>query len=455
MSMKPYALEFPYPQESAQLFGCMAHRPWAVFLDSGRPGALEGRFDILTSDPHTTLLTRGSTTVVTTPDREWGSPEDPFSLLQRLLGARTEALAGIPFCGGAVGYFGYDLARRIERLPALAVDDGSVADMAVGIYDWALVVDHDNRRSWVVGVGDAPRQWRAWLLAKVKAREDTGGDFATRGAVLCNITHPDYLRSFARIKAYIQAGDCYQVNFARRFSVRAQGDAWHAYQRLRALSAAPYAAYLNTPGCCVLSSSPERFLSCRGGQVETRPIKGTAPRGATADDDRRLAEGLQQSPKDRAENLMIVDLLRNDIGKVCAPGSIEVPELFKLESFSRVHHLVSTVRGRLADNESALSLLRACFPGGSITGAPKLRAMQIIEELEPHRRGVYCGAIGYIGYDGDMDTNIAIRTLQIARGQASFWAGGGIVADSDPEQEYQETYHKGVALLELLQQARR
>ncbi|MCB1760922.1 MAG: aminodeoxychorismate synthase component I [Gammaproteobacteria bacterium] len=453
--MKPTALQFPYREHSAELFARLAGRPWSAFLDSGRPGSMEGRYDIMTSDPHSWLLTHGATTTLVTPEGESESSEDPFSLLQRLLGVQLEPLRGIPFYGGAIGWFGYDLARRIERLPSLAEHDAAAAEMAIGIYDWALVVDHQRRRSWVVGVGDAPRQRRPWLLEQQRQGGRHTDPFATHGALLCDISHDDYLHAFARIQAYIRAGDCYQVNFARRFSINAEGDPWPAYLRLRELSAAPYAAYLNTPGCCVLSSSPERFLSCRDGRVETRPIKGTAARGATVEADRRLAEALQQSPKDRAENLMIVDLLRNDIGKVCVPGSVEVPELFKLESFSRVHHLVSTVQGSLADGESSLSLLRACFPGGSITGAPKLRAMQIIEELEPYRRGLYCGAIGYIGYDGDMDTNIAIRTLQIAQSRASFWAGGGIVADSDPEQEYQETYHKGAALIDLLQQARR
>jgi para-aminobenzoate synthetase component 1 len=265
------------------------------------------------------------------------------------------------------------------------------------------------------------------------------------------MTHGDYLAAIARIKRYILDGDCYQVNFAQRFSVPAEGDPWEAYQGLRRINAAPFGAYLNTPDCQVLCSSPERFLRVRGGDVETRPIKGTRPRGQDPIEDLMLADALLGSAKDRAENLMIVDLLRNDLGKVCAVGSVRVPRLFEVQSFARVHHLVSTVRGRLATGRTAADLLRACFPGGSITGAPKLRAMEIIEELEPHRRGIYCGSIGYLGWDGAMDTNIAIRTMVQSEGVTRLWAGGGIVADSKPEAEYRETYYKAAALLDLLE----
>ena len=450
------ALKFPYQQDSAGLFEQFADQPWSAFLDSGQPHGEQGRYDILAAQPSKTLITRGAVTGIRDRGVLTLSTKDPFLLLQEALGPTREAPDGIPFCGGAIGYFGYDLARRLERLPSLAVDDAGVPDMAVAVYDWALLVDHERQRSWLVGAeGENLHARKKQLLAARATSVNRFGSFHTSGPILCNIAHPDHIQGIERIQRYIHEGDCYQVNFARRFSVACKGEPWLAYQRLRRLNPAPFGAYLNTPGCQVLSSSPERFLQCRAGAVETRPIKGTCPRGLTPEQDHRLAEVLQNSSKDRAENLMIVDLMRNDLGKVCAAGSIAVPELFKLESFSRVHHLVSTVRGRLAQDQTALTLLRACFPGGSITGAPKLRAMQIIEELEPHRRGVYCGAIGYIGFDGAMDTNIAIRTLQHSNGVIRFCAGGGIVADSDPAAEYQETYHKASALLDLLQQMRR
>lgn len=449
------ALDFPYQSDSAALFAPFAQRPWSVFLDSGQPQSEQGRYDIISWGPCSTLVTRGAISGVRDGDQLSLSREDPFLLLQRMLGVARGGLENLPFCGGAIGYFGYDLARRLERLPILATDDTAAPELAVGIYDWALVVDHAQQRSWLVGGdGECLRARRDELYSASARHGKSETTFYTVGPILCNITHPEYLHRIEQIQRYIQDGDCYQVNFARRFSINASGDPWVAYQRLRQLNPAPFGAFLNTPGCQVLSSSPERFLYCRAGQVETRPIKGTCPRGLNSAQDARLAEALLHSSKDRAENLMIVDLLRNDLGKVCLPGSIVVPELFKLESFIRVHHLVSTVQGRLAPDQTALTLLRACFPGGSITGAPKLRAMQIIEEMETHRRALYCGTIGYIGFDGTMDSNITIRTLQYCNGEVHLWAGGGIVADSDPEEEYQETYHKASALLDLLQQMR-
>ncbi|MTW19513.1 aminodeoxychorismate synthase component I [Allochromatium palmeri] len=424
--------------------------PWPVWLDSGRPFSEQGRFDILTADPVATLVTRGIDSEWRTTGPVFRSCADPLDLLAAGLGPPRASVPGLPFVGGAIGYFGYDLARRFMPLPSLAHDAEQLPELAIGIYDWALILDHAERRAHLVG-WDAARldAWAARLSAPVKrtARES----FRTLGPVASNLTRARYLDAVARIQDYLFAGDSYQVNLAQRFAAPAGGDPWTAYQRLRALNAAPFGAYLRLPEAHILSSSPERFLSVRDGVVETRPIKGTRPRSPDPAEEARLVESLRLSTKDRAENLMIVDLLRNDLGRVCATGSIQVPALFEIETFARVHHLVSTVTGRLADGRTALDLLRAAFPGGSITGAPKRRAMEIIEELEPHRRGVYCGAIGYLGFDGAMDTNIAIRTLIHSEGVVRFWAGGGIVADSDPESEYRETYDKAAPLLDLLQ----
>jgi len=454
--VNPVVLDFPYREDSAPLFEAIAQHRWAAFLDSGYPHSRQGRYDILSADPGCVLITRGEQTRI---HRAGGnvrlSTEDPFQLLREALGPVIPGLEGVPFCGGAIGYFGYDLGRRLERMPDIARDLEQLPEMAVGIYDWSLVVDHRQQRSWLVGRDPARlERFRRRMLSVAERSAKAvrpGAPYRVLGEVASNMTRAEYHGAIARIKRYILDGDCYQVNFAQRFSVAAEGDPWQAYRELRRLNAAPFSAYLSTPHCKVLSSSPERFLRLRDGRVETKPIKGTVPRGTTPAEDFMLAEMLQNSPKDRAENLMIVDLLRNDLGKVCATGSVTVPELFKLESYARVHHLVSKVCGRLERGRDALSLMRACFPGGSITGAPKLRSMEIIEELEPHRRGVYCGSIGYIGFDGDMDSNIAIRTLVHSAGMTRLWAGGGIVADSDPETEYRETYHKASALLDLLQ----
>ena len=376
----------PYRSDSADLFEVIADEPWAVFLDSGRPYSNQGRYDIMAARPMATLASRGRTTEI----RQWDgasslSSEDPFDLLRACL-APDGTPSELPFCGGAIGYFGYDLARRLESLEARATDAEGIPEMAVGIYDWALVVDHLERTSHLVAYGRDPRVDAMWddLVGRFSAPSATchRAPFQA-GKISCNFDSESYGRAFDRIQHYIAEGDCYQVNLAQRFEADASGDHWSGYRDLRRANPAPYAAYLNHPAARILSCSPECFLSVRRGQVETRPIKGTRPRSAVPDEDSALAAELAGSLKDRAENLMIVDLLRNDLGKVCVPGSVAVPELFAIESFAGVHHLVSTVTGCLASGMDAIRLLRAAFPGGSITGAPKLSAMQIIEELVP------------------------------------------------------------------------
>jgi para-aminobenzoate synthetase component 1 len=458
----PLLAELPYHPDSAALFEAIADLPWAVFLDSGQHHPGQSRYDILAAQPYIRLVTRGNLTEIDAEGVEL-SREDPFALLRKHLACdvekgQTPALSGsdpgfLPFAGGAIGYFGYDLARRIERLPATAADAERIPDMAVGIYDWAVVVDHLERRTWLAGQGRDPETDLKWdaLVALFSAPppERRRAAFRVTSPVTSNMTREVYGRAFERIKRYIDAGDCYQVNLAQRFGAQAAGDAWLAYQALRVLNPAPFSAYLSTPYAQVLSASPERFLKVEHGRVETKPIKGTRPRAGHARLDAELVQALLDSVKDRAENVMIVDLLRNDLAKSC--HSVRVPKLFDVESYATVHHLVSTVTGVLRDDRDAVDLLRGAFPGGSITGAPKVRAMQIIEELEPQRRGVYCGAIGYVGFDGGMDLNIAIRTLVYARGQVRCWAGGGIVADSNVDEEYQETFDKAAAMLKLLQ----
>ncbi|MDZ7829432.1 MAG: aminodeoxychorismate synthase, component I [Halofilum sp. (in: g-proteobacteria)] len=457
MNPQPLITELPYHEDSTALFEHVVDQPWSMLLDSGHGGAVSGRHDIIVADPSATLETRGDTTTIDRRGSIERSTDDPFALLRAELGAHHPVPAGLPFAGGAVGYFAYDLARRLENLPDLAEDAEGMPDMAIGIYDWALVVDHEARRSVLVGAGRDPRTRSRWAELGERfaspAIPAERAPFRVAGAARANLDAQGYRRAFERVHDYLRAGDCYQVNLAQRFEVAVEGDLWSAYRRLRTINPAPFAAYLHVPDARVLSVSPERFLQVDPeGRVETRPIKGTRPRAASADEDAALAEALATSAKDRAENVMIVDLLRNDLGHVCRPGSVRVPRLFEVESFPTVHHLVSTVTGRLADGRHAVDLLRAAFPGGSITGAPKIRAMEIIEELEPNRRGVYCGAIGYVGFDGAMDSNIAIRTLVHSAGTARFWAGGGIVIDSRAEAEYQETFDKAAAMLSLLRE---
>lgn len=452
----PCIAELPYFEDSAALFTPWAERRWAVFLDSGFPHCRQGRYDVLAADPYLTLVTRGNLTEIRTDGSIRLSPEDPFLLVKQALGEAAPALADLPFPGGAIGYFGYDLARRLEKLPALAQDAENIPEMVIGMYDWAVIVDHHERRTRLVSLHRHPSTAARWPhLVRAFSQIQTIGwqraYFSLLGDVVANMSRAEYARAFQRIQRYIREGDCYQVNLALRFQARCQGNPWTAYEALRHINPAPFSGYLHHPQVQVLSSSPERFLKVDRGQVETKPIKGTRQRSLSPAEDEKRVEELTSSVKDRAENLMIVDLLRNDIGKNCVPGSVRVPSLFAIESYATVHHLVSTVHGRLAPGQHALDLLRGCFPGGSITGAPKIRAMEIIEELEPNRRGVYCGAIGYIGFDGNMDSNIAIRTLVHSDNRIRFWAGGGIVADSDQEQEYLECYHKAAALLHLLE----
>lgn len=450
----PRLVELEYCADSTPRFGALRDRSWPVFLDSGRGGRHAGRYDILAADPYVTLTTRGATTEIRCRGQSAISACDPLELLAEALGERTDAVPDLPFAGGAIGYFGYDLGRRFEELPALAARDIDVPELAIGIYAWAVVVDHERQCAWLVAQDRALESAQSWerLVESVTARAaKPRRPFRVLSPVQSSFDRASYARAFARVQDHIRAGDCYQINLTQRFEARVHGDSWHAYERLRRTNPAPYSAYLDLPFAQVLCSSPERFLTVRDGRVETKPIKGTRPRAADPTVDARLAAELAQSAKDRAENVMIVDLLRNDLGKCCVPGTISAGPLFAIESFASVHHLVSTVTGQLAPGAHAVDLIRACFPGGSITGAPKHRAMQIIEALEPARRSVYCGCIGYLGFDGDIDLNIAIRTLLCTGERIFAWAGGGIVADSTLESEYQESLDKAAALLAILE----
>jgi len=452
----PRLVEIEYRENTAARMCALLDRPWHVFLDSGRGGSEAGRYDIVAAEPFATLTTRGDATEIRTRDGVDVSARDPLELLKEALGEPAPRPETLPFAGGAIGYLAYDLGRRFERLPSIADDDIGAPEMAVGLYDWACIVDHVERRAWLVGAGRDERTFDEWDTL-IERLHPSGGataldlpPFTATSTIRSSFDAESYAHAFERVKAHIRAGDCYQINLTRRFEADVSGHSWPAYLALRRLSPAPFSAYLGLPELDVLSSSPERFLKVTGGRVETKPIKGTRPRSPDRKRDIALAEELRASEKDRAENVMIVDLLRNDLGKVCVPGSVEVAKLYDVESFANVHHLVSTVVGRLRPDRHPLDVVRGAFPGGSITGAPKVRAIEIIEELEPQRRSVYCGAIGYVGFDGDLDLNIAIRTL-VRRGNRLYaWAGGGVVADSRVDAEYQEGLDKASALLAVL-----
>ncbi len=448
-----HSIPIPYLSDATPYFTAIRGFPWAAWLDSGQ----QARYDILTAQPVATLVSRGAYTEIRSSAGTRRTSDDPFELVREELGEATALVPDVPFAGGALGYWGYDLARRWSHIPDIAQNAERLPEMAVGIYDWAIVVDHQMRQAALVShrryaetAGVLPKVLA--LVRSAPVAKPQPGTFSVHGRISSNLPPEAYRLAFERIQQYLHSGDCYQVNLAQRYAARASGDGFAAYLALRALSPAPFSAFLDWPQLQVLCASPERFLQVRERRVETRPIKGTRARSLDPAEDVRRMHELREHPKDRAENLMIVDLLRNDLGKHCLAGSVRVTGLFEVESYSNVHHLVSTVEGRLQAGGDALQVLRDCFPGGSITGAPKQRAMEIIEELEPHRRGVYCGSIGYVGYDGSMDSNIAIRTLVYSDGEIRCWAGGGIVADSRCEDEYQETQDKAVAMLALLRQ---
>ncbi|HIE4390142.1 aminodeoxychorismate synthase component 1 [Serratia liquefaciens] len=438
----PNLKSLPYtPTTLLELFAPLAQHPWAMLLHSGFAEHSHNRFDILVAAPKVTLTTRGQITELCHGSEVRQSKEDPFQLLQQQLEQQNQhpaANTDLPFQGGALGLFGYDLGRRVEKLPQMAQADITLPDMAVGIYDWALIADHHKKTLTLLSYGDTEQRWQ-WLCSQ---QSEPQQDFTLTSRWQANMTRQQYGEKFQRIQQYLRSGDCYQINLAQRFSADYQGDEWQAFQQLNVSNRAPFSAFLRLPDNAVLSVSPERFLWLENQQIQTRPIKGTLPRLADAEQDAQQAQRLANSAKDRAENLMIVDLLRNDIGRVAEPGSVKVPELFVVEPFPAVHHLVSTITATLPERTPATELLRACFPGGSITGAPKVRAMEIIEELEPQRRNAYCGSIGYISACGTMDTNITIRTLFTESGRIYCSAGGGIVADSQEQAEYQETFDK-------------
>ncbi|WP_042061721.1 aminodeoxychorismate synthase component I [Aeromonas allosaccharophila] len=421
-----------------------------MLLESAGPIGADNGVDIISAAPLATLETRGLVTTLTRHGESSEHHEDPLALLartqQQLLGELDLCATRLPFIGGALGLFGYDLGRRFERLPVQAAADIAVPDMAVGIYDWALLRNVASGDWQLVHWGDEAGLAKrlAWLEQQQAVPLPA---FSLQGAWQSNMSRAEYGEKFARIQEYLAAGDCYQINLTQRFSASYQGDEWQAYCLLAAANKAPFSAFIRLPDSALLSLSPERFLLLDGRHIETKPIKGTRPRHPDPATDRQVALELAQADKDRSENLMIVDLLRNDIGRVSRPGSVSVPHLFSVESFPAVHHLVSTIHGELDARWQGVDLLRACFPGGSITGAPKIRAMEIIEELEPQRRNAYCGSIGYLSQHGRMDTSICIRTLIAEAGRLHCWAGGGIIADSDADSEYQETYDKVARIL--------
>jgi para-aminobenzoate synthetase component 1 len=462
----PLVEEIHTPLDASRCFEAFAERPFSFFLDSGMdPGKL-GRYSFMGSDPFLVLRSQGNKVALISGGLEevrWGNPFDMLGELLEIY-SLDGSDSGLPFIGGAVGYFSYDLCHFIERLPSTAVNDLNLPECYLALYDAVVVFDHLEGKAYLVATGfpetaESRRQRRAeaklrdlksWVenCPPPSAAEVTavGEDMVLKS----NFSHEGYLQAVATAREYICAGDIFEVNLSQRFETALPVPPYELYKRLRRINPAPFANYFNFEGVCIVGASPERFLKVRGDRVETRPIKGTRPRGKSPEEDRALAQELLASVKDRAENMMIVDLERNDIGRVCRYGTVRVTELAILETYPTVFHLTSTVVGRLSEGKGRIDLLKATFPGGSITGAPKVRSMEIIDELEPTRRSVYTGSLGYLSFGGDMDLDIVIRTMIIKGNRAYFQMGGAIVYDSEPEAEYIETLDKGRALIEAL-----
>lgn len=439
---------------SSELFNHLSDLPWSMWLDSCNSDHIDSRFDIMVWEPLTSLSTKDKTTSIThyAKNVTETSTDDPLNILSKAVTDIFSKISISPsihfsFKGGALGYFSYDLGREFEVLPELSEQDINLAEMSVGIYNKAIIFDNENKCFYLLCLEHERHAIEQSLKHKILDNHtvrdnESKSNFTLHCDWTSNMTAAQYAKKFHQVHDYILAGDCYQINLAQRFTSTYSGDEFEAYKTLRKENNAPFSAFIRLDEAAILSVSPERFLELNNNKVQSKPIKGTLPRHSSPVIDKEVAETLRLSSKDRAENLMIVDLLRNDMSKVCATGSVVVPQLFYVESFPAVHHLVSTVEGKLAPQYTATDLLRGAFPGGSITGAPKIRAMEIIEELEPHRRSVYCGSIGYISACGNMDTSITIRTLICENRKIHCWAGGGLVADSVLSNEYQETFDK-------------
>jgi anthranilate/para-aminobenzoate synthase component I len=454
-----------------RLFEALAEPGPACLLDSAQVHPRTGRYSILVGGPRAILTGKGQ-------DLTWRQPHDgverpvagsPFHLLRdRLRRRRVAPVPGLPpFQCGVVGMLGYELVRHLERLPATTVDDAGVPDLYLLFCDRSVVVDHLAGRTWAMARtwpegqgGDEEGDARGWVAGVInRLAAEPGSEIARPFQLAAPVTpywgQDDYLAAVERVKRYIQAGDVFQVNLAQRFTapVAAGRDPWGLYRRLRAINPAPFAGFLRGDDFAVVSSSPERLVRVQDRTVESRPIAGTFRRPGEPADLEATVAALRGHPKERAEHLMLVDLIRNDLGRVCLYGTIEVDELLATEVYSHVVHLVSNVRGRLHPKRDVVDCLRACFPGGTITGVPKVRCMEILDELEPFYRGPYTGGLAYFSDSGAMDVNILIRTITVRAGRAFLHAGGGIVADSDPQREYHETLHKAAALIEALGEA--
>jgi para-aminobenzoate synthetase len=458
------------------LFNALKNSSAPFFLDSGEQYQDLGRYSYMGANPFIIVSSYADKTVLSYPENSYEkvhyAKESSLQIIDALhTKYRVSAAAPFPYSGGAVGFFSYDLKDELEpHLPQLSLDDLTLPYWRLAWYDGVVIYDHLENLYWLTACGMMENGECSYALANKRLDKleeiltsynrhnstiSPAKDFLSPSTesikIQPGVKKAQYIEDLRHVLNFIFAGDIYQANLTQRFSLDWKGDSWKLYQQLHEINPAPFAAFLPYPDFQILCSSPERFIRIqRDGSIETRPIKGTRPRGSSSTEDQALAQELQSSAKDKAELTMIIDLERNDLGRICKIGTVKVPSLIELEKYPTVWHLVSTITGQLKNNLLPSEILRAVFPGGSITGAPKIRAMEIIEELEPCKRGIYTGSIGYLGFDGAWDLNIVIRTILLKDGKAYLHTGGGIVADSQPEQEYNETLVKAQALFTVL-----
>ncbi|RCX07657.1 aminodeoxychorismate synthase component I [Marinomonas foliarum] len=464
-------VNLPYQASLLSFFSAVRDLPYPALLDSNHEHFPDTNYDILVAKPIARVHPTQKSQAITWYDKplyELSHTDNPMTLLNELMSLICQepwaqsAPKDLPFIGGLLGFYGYESGHFVEQLPDTVKHDIQLDTLSIGLYGWAVVTNHQEKTTQLITSPWCHSEDVADLINRFTSASDDvlvkhdlneARPFTLQTPFSSNMTEAEYAQKFSAVQDYIQSGDCYQVNLAQRFSAQYQGDTFTAYHTLREVCPTPFSAYMEfSPEQSILSHSPERFLLCDQGRVESKPIKGTIARGKTPEEDKANAAWLLASEKDRAENLMIVDLLRNDLGRTCLTGSIKVPKLFDLESYANVHHLVSTVEGRIDQADQAIRVFHQSFPGGSITGAPKIRSMEIIDELEPDERSAYCGSIAYFSANGQMDSSITIRTLVADNGNLHCWAGGGLVADSKCQEEYQETFTKVGKLTHTLEQ---
>ncbi len=441
-------LKLDYLEDTSIVYDLIHDHDWPIYLCSNNKIFPDHKYDIITAQPREKIFFYNDNTIIERNGKKITSTEEPIYVLKDLMKKYKNDNSDLPFTGGAIGYISYDHGARYENI-SQKYNDFNIPSFAFGLYDWAYIADHDAKQSCLIYheknsfiksiidlLNSYPKNQKEYFF-KIKSKCES------------NTTYSEYKKKFDKIKRYIEEGDCYQINFSQRFSAKYEGDCYSIFKKLNKVYASPYTGFINFPFIKIMTFSPECFISQNKEHVSTKPIKGTRPISKDSIENKKIIDELLNSDKDKAENLMIVDLLRNDFGRNCKYGSVNVENLFDVETFSNVHHLVSTVNGTISNNSDIYSLLKGCFPGGSITGAPKIRAMQIIDEIECSNRGIYCGSIGYVSGNDKSNLNIAIRTIFADDNTLYFWGGGGIVYDSEVELEYKETLDKVRPLLDL------